>query len=183
MHSYGLRPLPKPDTLMAIPFMSGPEFFADSETVMFLKLFVAMALGAIVGTERAILAKQTAGTRTFGLVAMGSCLFVLAGNFVDTHYLGIVNFNPSQVAASVVTGIGFLGAGLIIFRGDTLHGVTTAAGLWIIAAIGVAVGFGMYSVAVFATLLTLIMFSGMWYVENRFKRWVTSPSHESEPSL
>jgi putative Mg2+ transporter-C (MgtC) family protein len=107
---------------------------------------------------------------------MGACLFVVAGNFVDTHYLGVVNFNPSQVASSVVTGIGFLGAGLIIFRGDTLHGVTTAAGLWVAAAIGVAVGFGMYDVAVFTTLLTLVMFTGMWYVEHRFMRWVTAPN-------
>src|SRR3954462_5259576 len=117
--------------------------------------------------------------RTFGLVAMGACLFVLAGNYVDTHYLGIVNFNPSQVASAVVTGIGFLGAGLIIFRGDTLHGVTTAAGLWVAAAIGVAVGLGMYAVSIFTTLLTLVMFTGMWFVENRFRHWVIGPSESS----
>lgn len=155
--------------------MSGPEYFADPELVMYGKLLLSMFLGAVIGTERALLAKQTAGTRTFGLVAMGACLFILAGNFADSRYLGIVNFNPTQIAAAIVTGIGFLGAGLIIFRGDTLHGVTTAAGLWIAAALGIAVGFGMYAVSVFATLLTLVMFTGMWYVENRFKRWVTQP--------
>ena len=163
--------------------MSGTEQFADPNIIMFAKLLLAMFLGAIIGTERAIVARQTAGTRTFGLVAMGACLFVLAGNFIDTHYLGIVNFNPSQVAASVVTGIGFLGAGLIIFRGDTLHGVTTAAGLWIVAAIGVAVGFGMWSVSIFATLLSLIMFTGMWYVENRVKQWVAPSSSPTTDSL
>lgn len=152
--------------------MHGAELFADTELVMFLKLLLAMALGAVIGTERAVIARQTAGTRTFGLVAMGACLFIVTGNYVDTAYIGVVNFNPSQVLAAVVTGIGFLGAGLIIFRGDTLHGVTTAAGLWIVAGVGVAVGLGLYSVAVFATLLTLVMFTGMWYVENRFKHWV-----------
>jgi putative Mg2+ transporter-C (MgtC) family protein len=154
----------------------GPEYFADPTIVMYEKLLLAMFLGVLIGTERAILAKQPAGMRTFGLVAMGACLFILCGNFVDTKYLGVVNFNPSHVAAAVVTGIGFLGAGLIIFRGDTLHGVTTAAGLWITAAIGIAVGFGIYEVAIFATLLTLVMFTGMWYVENRFRHWVTVPS-------
>lgn len=142
-----------------------------------------MFLGALIGTERAIVARQTAGTRTFGLVAMGACLFVLSGNFVDSHYLGVVNFNPSQIAAAVVTGIGFLGAGLIIFRGDTLHGVTTAAGLWMVAAIGIAVGFGMYEVAIFATLLSLVLFTGMWYLENKVKHWWVPPASQSADSL
>lgn len=159
------------------------EQFIDTNTVMFAKLLLAMILGGIIGTERAVIARQVAGTRTFGLVAMGACLFILAGNYVDTAYLGIVNFNPSYVTAAVVTGIGFLGGGLIIFRGDALHGVTTAAGLWITAAIGVSVGLGLYPVAVFASLLTLIMFTGMWYAENRFKQWfephteLASPPH------
>jgi len=151
--------------------MHGPELLMDSTTILFAKLILAMLLGALIGTERAILARQVAGTRTFGLVAMGACLFVLAGNFSHTVYLGVVNFNPDQMAAAVVTGIGFLGAGLIIFRGDTVHGITTAAGLWVAAAIGVAVGFGMYEVAIFATFLMIILLAGMWYVENRFKHY------------
>ena len=154
--------------------MHGPELFIDTQIVMFGKLLLATLLGGIIGTERALLARQAAGTRTFSLVAMGSCLFILCGNYIDTAYLGVVNFNPSQIAAGVVTGIGFLGAGLIIFRGDTLHGVTTAAGLWIVAALGIAVGLGLYFIAVFTTLLTLVVFSGMWYVEMRFKHWFDS---------
>ncbi len=156
--------------------MSGPEYFSDTTMIMYSKLLLAMLLGALIGTERAIVARQTAGTRTFGLVAMGACLFVMVGNFADSHYLGIVNFNPTHIAAAVVSGIGFLGAGLIIFRGDTLHGVTTAAGLWMVAAIGIAVGFGMFEIAIFATLLSLVMFTGMWYVENKVKQWV-APQH------
>ena len=151
--------------------MHGAELLADTEAVMFGKLILAAFLGGVIGTERALLARQTAGTRTFSLVALGSCLFILSGNFVNHQYLGVVNFDPTHMAASVVTGIGFLGAGLIIFRGDTLHGVTTAAGLWIVAAMGIAVGFSMYSIAIFAGLLTLIIFTGMWYIENRFKHW------------
>jgi len=143
----------------------------DPTVVEFLKLLLAIFLGGLIGTERAVLAKQAAGTRTFGLVALAACLFILISNNVDSAYLGVVNIQPLQLAAGVATGIGFIGGGLIIFRGDTLHGVTTAAGLWIVTAIGMAVGFGMYAVSIFAALLTLIMFTGMWYVENRFKHW------------
>ena len=143
----------------------------DPTVVMFGKLVLAMLLGGIIGTERAILGRQAAGTRTFGLVALSACLFIVISNFVDSAYLGTVNIQPLQLAGGVVTGIGFIGAGLIIFRGDSLHGITTAAGLWIVTAIGMAVGFGMYAVGIFATVLSLIMFTGMWYVENRFKHW------------
>lgn len=145
--------------------------FLDPTTIQFAKLLLAMVLGGAIGTERAILAKQAAGTRTFGLVALGACLFVLIGSYVDGAYIGLVNLDPMQVASAVVTGIGFIGGGLIIFRHDALHGVTTAAGLWIAAGVGMAVGFGLFSVAVFVTILSLMMFTGMWYVEDRFKHW------------
>ena len=145
--------------------------FIDPTSIMFFKLVLAIVLGGVIGTERSILARQPAGTRTFGLVALGSCLFVVIGNYVNIAFLGVADVQPTFLAAGIITGIGFLGGGLIIFRGDSLHGITTAAGLWITAAIGMAVGFGMYSVSIFAALLSLIMFTGMWYVENRFKHW------------
>ncbi len=145
--------------------------FMDPTIVMFGKLLLAMILGGVIGTERAVIAKQSAGTRTFGLVSLGACLLIVTGNFVDSAYLGVVNFLPMQIAAAIVTGIGFLGGGLIIFRHDALHGATTAAGLWIAAGVGIAIGFGMYAVAIFTTILSLIMFTGMWYLENRFKHW------------
>lgn len=156
------------------------SFFMDSTNIMFVKLLLAMFLGALLGTERAILAKQAAGMRTFGLVSMGAALFIVVASFVDTSYIGILNFDPLHVAAAVVTGIGFLGGGLIIFRGDTLHGVTTAAGLWMAAAIGMAVGFGLYTLATFATFMTILMFTGMWYVENSFKHWFGEIRAEQE---
>jgi putative Mg2+ transporter-C (MgtC) family protein len=145
--------------------------FVDPTSIMFLKLVVAILLGGLIGTERAILARQPAGTRTFGLVALGSCLFIIIGNYVDIAFLGVASVQPTYMAAGIITGVGFLGGGLIIFRGGGLHGVTTAAGLWITAAIGMAVGFGLFAVSIFATLLALVMFTGMWYVENKFKIW------------
>lgn len=147
--------------------------FVDPTSIMFAKLILAVVLGGIIGTERAVIARQTAGTRTFGLVSLGACLFVITGSYVDTAYLGIVNFDPMHIASAIVTGIGFIGGGLIIFRGEALHGITTAAGLWLSAGIGIAVGFGMYSVAIFSTILAMSVFTGMWYLENRFKHWFT----------
>ena len=145
--------------------------FIDTNMIMFLKMVLAMVLGGVIGTERALLAHQSAGTRTFGLVALGACLFVVTNNYVNSAFIGIGNIMPLAMPAAIVTGIGFLGGGLIIFRADALHGVTTAAGLWMVAAIGVAVGFGMYAVSIFATILSLVLFTGMWYMENRFKHW------------
>lgn len=159
--------------------MLTPQDFFDPNIVIFAKLTLAMLLGGIIGTERAVLAKQAAGTRTFGLVALGACLLIVMSNYVNTAYLGVISFDPMRLAAGIVTGIGFLGAGVIIFRGDHVHGVTTAAGLWIVAAVGMAVAFGMYTIAIFTTLLTLLMFTGMWYVENKFKHWFEDHKDES----
>lgn len=145
--------------------------FIDPTIVVFGKLILAMLLGGIVGTERAVLAKQAAGTRTFGLVALGSCLFIVIANYVHAAYLGIVSFEPMQTAGAIITGIGFIGGGLIIFQGGNLHGITTAAGLWLASGVGIATGFGLYAIAAFATLLGLLIFTGMWFVEYRFKNW------------
>jgi putative Mg2+ transporter-C (MgtC) family protein len=160
--------------------MPNPQIFIDPTSIMMIKLVVALLLGGIIGTERAVLARQPAGTRTFALVAVAACLFILMSNYVDSAYLGVVNFQPLQLAAGAVTGIGFIGAGLIIVRNDTVHGITTAASLWIVTALGMAVGYGLYAVAIFATILTLIVFTGMWYIESRFKHWFeTYEEHEA----
>lgn len=151
--------------------MPNPLTFVDPTSIMFIKMTVAMVLGGIIGTERAVLARQAAGTRTFGLVSLGACMFVLAGTYINNAYLGSGSINPTYVMSAIITGIGFIGGGLIVFHREALRGVTTAAGLWIAAAVGIAVGFGLYSMAAFATVLALIMFTGMWYVENRFKHW------------
>ncbi|HEY4525163.1 MAG TPA: MgtC/SapB family protein [Candidatus Paceibacterota bacterium] len=169
--------------------MHSPADFVDPTFIEFVKLLTALFLGGVIGTERAIFAHQPAGTRTFGLVAMGACLFVVISNYVTSYYIGVADVQPLYMAAGIITGIGFLGGGLIIFRGGGLHGVTTAAGLWITAAIGMSVGFGMFAVALFTTILALIMFTGMWYVENTFKHWFdgrlsgvddSNPEHDKE---
>lgn len=151
--------------------MQGALQFVDPTFIILVKFALAMLLGGLVGTERAVLARQAAGTRTFALVALGACMFIVMGSYVSTAYLGVLSFDPLRIAAAVITGIGFIGGGLIIFHGHNLHGITTAAGLWIVSGIGMSVGFGMYLESIMATILTLITLTGMWYVENRFKHW------------
>ncbi len=146
------------------------DFFSDPSLLIFGKLLLATLLGIAIGTERAVVAQQAAGSRTFGLVALGSCVFVITGMAANEQYIGLVNFDPARVLAAVVQGIGFLGAGLIIFRNDSLHGVTTAAGLWVAAGVGCLVAFGLYDIAIFVTFLVLLVFFGMWYIEKSFKR-------------
>ena len=139
--------------------------------VMFGQLLLAALLGVFIGTERSIVAQQRAGMRTFALVSLGACVFVIAGQFIDQQFLGTLNFDPTRVAAAVVQGVGFVCAGLIFMRGDSVHGITTAAGLWVSASLGVLVGFHMYALAIFASALTLGIFFGLWYVEQMIKRW------------
>jgi putative Mg2+ transporter-C (MgtC) family protein len=138
---------------------------------IFVQLIVALLLGALLGFER-LLAGKEAGMRTFGLVAVGSCLFIVIGELVMKEYYEMFNFDPLRMASSVVTGIGFIGAGLIIFQHE-LKGLTTAAALWVASAIGVAVGFKLYVVAMFTTFLTLFVCVGLWFVERYLEKKVS----------
>jgi putative Mg2+ transporter-C (MgtC) family protein len=128
-------------------------------------LFVALLLGAALGLERS-LAGKTAGVRTFGLVSMGSALFILIARFVMPT-VEAFNYDPMRIAAGVVMGIGFLCGGVIIFKDSQLSGLTTAAGLWVAAGIGMAVGYGFLALSVFATLATLIVFTVFWFIEHK----------------
>lgn len=128
-----------------------------------------MILGALLGTERTF-AGKTAGMRTFGLVAMGSCLLVLTSTVINSKFIGVTNFDPMRLSAGVITGIGFIGAGLIILRENKLEGLTTAAGLWVACGIGITVGFGLWALALFATFIALFTFTILWYVEEHLKK-------------
>lgn len=127
-----------------------------------LRLLIAGLLGGLIGFEREYRAKE-AGLRTHFLVALGSALFMLISQYAFTG-----RFDAARVAAQVVSGIGFIGAGVIIFQRNVVRGVTTAAGLWVAAAIGLACGSGMYVVAVAATLLALICLETMHFLTRRY---------------
>lgn len=122
-----------------------------------LRLAAAVALGGAVGLERELRA-QPAGFRTHVLVALGASLFTLSG-------IELAGADPSRVAAQVVAGIGFLGAGAILHERGAVHGLTTAASLWIAAAVGVACGVGRAELGGFATAVTLLTLIGLRYLE------------------
>lgn len=116
-----------------------------------LKLVAALLFGGIVGLEREYRSKD-AGFRTHFLVALGAALFTI----ISQYGFGDGVKDSSRVAAQVVSGIGFIGAGLIVFQKNTVRGLTTAAGLWVTAAIGMACGVGMYALAAIVTVLILL---------------------------
>lgn len=116
-----------------------------------LRLLIAMLLGGVIGIEREYRSKE-AGFRTHFLVALGSALFCI----VSQYGFGFDLKDSSRVAAQVVSGIGFLGAGTIIFQKNVVRGLTTAAGLWVTAAIGLACGSGMFAAAAIATVLIIV---------------------------
>lgn len=122
-----------------------------------LRLFVAGTMGVLIGLEREYRAKE-AGYRTHFLVALGSALIMIVSQygFMDVLKADLVRLDPSRVAAQVVTGIGFIGAGTIILQKQVVRGLTTAAGIWATSGIGLAVGAGMYGIGIVATVLVLI---------------------------
>ncbi len=131
-----------------------------------LKLVFALVLGGALGIERS-LAGKTAGMRTYALVSLGSALFIVIADLVSRQYLalGIRTFDPLRVASQVIVGIGFLGTGLIIFKDQKVSGLTTAAGLWVAAGLGMAVGYGFYTLALLVAVLTLLIFTVFWSLE------------------
>jgi putative Mg2+ transporter-C (MgtC) family protein len=134
-----------------------------------LRLLIAAALGSVIGFERERLA-WAAGLRTHMLVAVGSCLAMIVSAYGFSGVLGRnVVLDPSRVAAQVISGVGFLGAGSIILRNEVVKGLTTAASLWAVAAVGLAVGGGLYMAAVAATVIILIILAGIKPLEERFR--------------
>lgn len=140
------------------------------EYTIFFNLAMAMLLGMIIGAER-LYAHKTASMRTYALVSMGSALFVSLALFGAGQLSDIYpEINPFFMIAQIITGVGFLGAGLIIYKNDQLVGVTSATGLWVSAGIGIACGFGMIKLALMATLLVLFIFIVLWYIEQKLKK-------------
>lgn len=151
-----------------------------------LRLFVAGILGAIIGLDREYRAKE-AGYRTHFLVSLGSALIMIVSQygFQDIIKESSVTLDPSRVAAQVVSGIGFIGAGTIIFQKQIVRGLTTAAGLWATAGIGLAIGSGLYILGITATVLTLIGLEALSLVFKRvgMKSYMISFSTDNKDIL
>ncbi len=140
-----------------------------SDTELVGRLLLGAALGSVIGFERERLS-WAAGLRTHMLVCVGSTLIMIvsAFGFADILGQGNVTLDPSRMAAQVVSGIGFLGAGSILLRGEVIRGLTTAASLWSVAAIGLAVGGGMYVASIASTIIILIILAGIKPLEQRY---------------
>ncbi len=123
-----------------------------SSFIVIGRLILAVILGGLVGFEREV-HRRSAGLRTHTLVSLGSCLIMLTSLYVFDIYKDAASIDPARIAAGVITGIGFLGAGAIIRSGEAVKGLTTAASLWLVAAIGLGVGCGFY----LASLTTAIL--------------------------
>lgn len=132
---------------------------------LIVRLLVAAGLGAAIGLEREFRQKP-AGLRTNILIAVGSALFTTASLMIAQEHGG----SPDRIAAQVVTGIGFLGGGAILRSGKNVHGMTTAATIWVNAAIGMTAGAGAYTVAATATLITLIVLMVLPPIERYFEQ-------------
>ena len=139
---------------------------------LILRVIIGGILGGIIGFEREKRAKE-AGFRTHFLVALGSALItVISAYGFDkvAEQIPIARYDPARLAAQIVSGIGFIGAGLIIFQKNVIHGLTTAAGLWVTAALGIACGVGHYGLAAVTTVMVLIALELALWVDQKLNK-------------
>ncbi|MBU0548475.1 MAG: MgtC/SapB family protein [Candidatus Omnitrophica bacterium] len=132
---------------------------------MITRLLLTLSLSGLIGLERQV-HRRDAGLRTHILVALGSCLIMLTSLYVFDIYKDKVSLDPARIAAGVITGIGFLCAGTIIREPERVRGLTTAASLWVVSGIGLAVGCGFNRVAIYATVLVLVVLYLLRYIED-----------------
>ncbi len=151
------------------------QFFLNNSDLI-IKLLVASGLGLVIGLER-VLVRKEAGMKTHALVSLGSALFIIISEMIGVKYGGLGGFDPSRIASQVIVGIGFLGAGSIMLQGDRVRGLTTAGGLWITAGIGMAAGFGFFSLASVATILVILIL----VVVYTFEKPIREISKDSNP--
>ena len=152
-----------------------PDLSLATQLDLALRLTVGLVLGAIIGFERE-LHRQPAGFRTHSLVSLGAALFTVVSAFGFSGDLA----DPTRIAAQIVSGIGFIGAGTILQYRGHIRGLTTAASLWSVAAIGTAAGAGLYVVAVVGTLLILVILSLLDNLERFARRRLNLPPDSYE---
>lgn len=130
------------------------------ELEIVFKLFLAALLGGLIGYER-LIHRKPAGMRTHTLICIGATLFTIVSMYVGG------NSDPSRIAAGIVTGIGFIAAGIMFKAEDHIKGLTTASELWVLAAIGIAIGIGFYFVAIAGTIIILVILVPLKYIEEK----------------
>ncbi len=149
------------------------ELTVNLQVELALRLLLGLVLGAAIGLERE-LDRQPAGFRTHSLVALGACLFTIVSGYA---FLGS-GADPTRIAAQIVTGIGFIGAGAVLQYQGHIRGLTTAASLWAVAAIGMTAGAGLYSLAVLGAVLVLVVLSLLDRFEAYARRRMGLPAND-----
>lgn len=152
------------------------QFLAENSDII-LKLIIAVGFGICIGVERVLVHKE-AGMKTHALVSLGAAVFIIISEMLVIKYPFIQGFDPTRIASQIIVGIGFLGAGSIIFQGSRLSGLTTAGGLWVTAGIGMAVGFGFFGLALLTTILVLFVFTVVNILEKPIRKY----SEETDPT-
>lgn len=160
--------------------MLSPMDLTQHQIDVLIRLPVAAGLGMVIGIERE-LREQAAGLRTHMLVAIGACLFTLVSAYGFEGFTDGTPSDPSRVAAQIVTGIGFLGAGAILREGLSVRGLTTAASLWVVAAVGMAVGLGMYWASGIAVGITVLSLWALRPFRRRLRHRSDSSHYEGTP--
>jgi putative Mg2+ transporter-C (MgtC) family protein len=153
------------------------ELDAGTQLALVVRLGVALALGAVIGWEREM-QQERAGFRTYALVSLGAALFTV----VSGAAFPAASPDPTRIPAQIVTGIGFIGGGALLREGATVRGLSTAASLWGVAAIGLAAGAGLYVLAVAGALLVVFALEVMDRLERRLKAGTIGSSGTQSPS-
>lgn len=147
-----------------------------TELSILVRLLAAAGLGTVVGFERERSGK-VAGLRTHALVALGAALFTIISVLLYSQYPsvnGVMGYDY-HIVANIIVGIGFIGAGVILKQGERVLGITTAASLWVVAAIGMAAGFGLYREALATTILVYLILTALWVVERALRPHMRYP--------
>jgi putative Mg2+ transporter-C (MgtC) family protein len=145
-----------------------------------LQLLLSLFLGALIGVDREWKGKK-AGLQTYSLVCLGSCVFTLVGLEFINYFASnpSLSFDPARIVQAVTIAIGFIGGGVIFKKSVDIEGLTTAAGIWIAAAVGITVGIKLYFLAVITTLMAIIVFTGFGLLEKKiFNRYKEKENRE-----
>lgn len=155
------------------------EQFLTQNSDIILRLLLAVGLGMLIGLERVLVHKE-AGMKTHALVSMGAALFIIISEILAIKYGNLASFDPSRIASQIIVGIGFLGAGAIMLQGSRLLGLTTAGGLWVTAGIGMAAGFGLFSLAIISTILVFFILVVVYFFEEPIRKRISEKNFNGE---
>jgi len=149
-----------------------------TESEFFIRILLAAGLGGVIGFEREW-SHKVAGLRTHALVAIGAALLSIISISAFPKGATTIGYDPSRIISNIIVGIGFIGGGAILRQGLRVQGITTAATLWVVAAIGIAIGVGFISEALFTTGVVYFVLTVLWFLEKKLAKFRKEDGHEN----